>query len=306
ACEHARDQRFKRLGLHFGLIALDVDDDACVRELRRGSGYAVGAGGAGGGRHDGFAAECLDGVKHFLGISCDHNPVDRSTGLGPLPDMLDEGLAGSVQQHLAGQAGRGKASGYDAKHATHTARLGARRQAGKRRRTTMLMIAQAIPYLAFAGAALLLGWVAVDLVRARLRKPRAAGPASPDYDRGLADRPVPMSTRLKAQPMRDSLRIQVEDSVLDVPIEAEAEEQAPQADEPAEEQAEEQAEVKEDGQAEAAAEEAESGPVETSETDSERRSPATSAIMYNDAVVRRDPSVRVFDAIVAPSERMSA
>ncbi len=177
----------------------------------------------------------------------------------------------------------------------------------------MLMIAQAIPYIAFAGAALLLGWVAVDLVRARLRKPRAAGPASPDYDRGLADRPVPMSTRLKAQPMRDSLRIQVEDSVLDMPIEAEAEEQAPhaeaQAEEQADEEAEKQAEVRaaeQDLQDEATAVEAVSKPAETSETDSERRSPATSAIMYNDAVVRRDPSVRVFDAIVAPSERMSA
>jgi Flp pilus assembly protein CpaB len=81
----------------------------------------------------------------------------------------------------------------------------------------MLMIAQAIPYIAFAGAAVLVGWVAVDVMRARLRKVKVKvdGPKAPDYDRGLAEKAKPMSTRLQARPIREETY--VSDSVLEIP-----------------------------------------------------------------------------------------
>jgi hypothetical protein len=159
----------------------------------------------------------------------------------------------------------------------------------------MLMIAQAIPYFAFAGAAVLVGWVALDVLRTRLRKVKADGPKGPDYDRGLADKPKPLSTRLHARPIREE--IYVSDSVLDIPT-TQAQDLETEA-----------AETEATGAANAS-ETPESGPQEfvpqgTASTDSERRSAATSAIMYNETMVKRDASVRVYDAIVAPSERRS-
>jgi hypothetical protein len=160
----------------------------------------------------------------------------------------------------------------------------------------MLMIAQAIPYIAFAGAAVLVGWVAVDVMRARLRKVKVDGPKAPDYDRGLADKAKPMSTRLQARPIREETY--VSDSVLDIPTtqaqDLETEATETEATGPAVEP-----EVPESAPQEFV-------PEGTTDTDSERRSPATSAIMYNEAVVKRDASVRVYDALVAPSERRSA
>jgi hypothetical protein len=160
----------------------------------------------------------------------------------------------------------------------------------------MLMIAEAIPYIAFAGAALLIGWVAVDVLRSRLRRVKVDGPTSPDYDRGLADRPVPLSTRLQARPIREESYVQ--DSVLEIPTS--------QA-----QGLEDESKATESAESATVPEQPKSGPYElvlqgTAGTDSERRSPATSAIMYNDAAVKRDASVRVYDAIVAPSERRSA
>ncbi len=160
----------------------------------------------------------------------------------------------------------------------------------------MLMIAQAIPYIAFAGAAVLVGWVAVDVLRARLRKVKVDGPQSPDYDRGLADKLKPMSTRLQARPIREESY--VSDSVLDIPTTQAQDLESEAAETEATESADEPAVPESSPQ--------EFVPQGTSDTDSERRSPATSAIMYNEAVVKRDASVRVYDALVAPSERRSA
>ena len=84
----------------------------------------------------------------------------------------------------------------------------------------MLFITQAIPYIAFAGAGVLVGWVVVDVVLARLRAPKAAGPKSPGYDRGLAEKAQPLSTRLKARPMHEpepQAKSEVADTMLSIP-----------------------------------------------------------------------------------------
>jgi hypothetical protein len=139
----------------------------------------------------------------------------------------------------------------------------------------MLMIAQSIPYLAFAAAALLLGWVAVDMLRAHVRKPRLAPVLPPAPERGLASPPMPISARLPIATVHDTELVIPTSQAQDL-------EEQPQA-------------------AESAIQE--TVPSITIDANSERREAATSAILYNDPVVRRDPSVRVYDAVVAPSER---
>jgi hypothetical protein len=164
----------------------------------------------------------------------------------------------------------------------------------------MLLIAQAIPYVAFAGAGLLVGWVIVDVVRARLRTPRLSGPKSPDYDRGLADRPVPLSTRLKAQPLHEPAQPdipEVADTLLNIPTS-----QARPLDE------EESVDPAEEAEYQAP----QGDPVEfvpevATGTELEVEGADVASIEYNEdeETVVRDPSVRVYDAIVAASERRS-
>ncbi len=166
----------------------------------------------------------------------------------------------------------------------------------------MLMIAQYVPWLAFAGAAGLLGWVMFDLLTARMRKVKLTPDETQDSGRGLVGKPVPLSQRLELSPGPDMPTNQVRDMVV------EYEPAAPeewQPDPAAEARASESTPNEPVSDTERCVGVSELAPEseQTLATESERTDAATSAVVYNDAVVQRDPSVRVYDLAVAPSER---
>lgn len=162
----------------------------------------------------------------------------------------------------------------------------------------MLMIAQYIPWIAFAGAGFLVGWVVLDLALARLRRVKVAAEAPEDSGRGLVSKPVPISQRLEARPEPAMPVNQVRDIVVETP--AEEWQPDPEAESKAADSNPLEA-VSDTERCEAVALAPESE--RRLADDSERAAAASSTVVYNDAVVQRDPSVRVYDLAVAPSER---
>lgn len=152
----------------------------------------------------------------------------------------------------------------------------------------MLLFVEYIPWIAFIGAGLLVGWVGADIARSRLRKPRNAAPETQDSGRGLAGPPE----RLKPEP--------------EVAEAAKAVEVAPEQleIEPAEELV---LPVTQAVSLTEAADETEAEPEKPAETEAEQEpaelEPTEEEVSGEMMLVRRDPSVRVFDAVVAPSER---
>lgn len=163
----------------------------------------------------------------------------------------------------------------------------------------MLMIAQYIPWIAFAGAGFLVGWVVLDLALARLRRVKISIEAPEDSGRGLVGKPVPLSQRLEARPEPDMPVNLVRDIVVDEEP-AQEWQPDPEAESRASDSNPHEA-VHDTERCEAV----ELAPVSERALadDSERTAAASSTVVYNDAVVQRDPSVRVYDLAVAPSER---
>ena len=151
-----------------------------------------------------------------------------------------------------------------------------------------LLIVDIIPYFAFGGAALLLGWLAFDILRSR--KPAAAKPAPAESARGLAG---------PAEPLRDAGR------VADIPVSlavnfepvAIVVEESDNADGPMLEP-EPESRLGEDTEVSAE-------PV-TEEEDVEAVVVESARMTGGEVLIKRDPSVRVFDAVVAASERKAS
>jgi len=147
-----------------------------------------------------------------------------------------------------------------------------------------VLIVEYVPYVAFIAAAGLVAWVGFDVLRARLARPRTAAPeAAQDSGRGLAGPAVPLSARAPL----------VAELVPVVEPEPEPEPEAAAEPEPVAElepEAEPELPV---SQAVDVAEAPEEDPVEKLPIE----------VRADVIAVRRDPSVRVFDTAVAPSER---
>lgn len=168
----------------------------------------------------------------------------------------------------------------------------------------MLMLATLVPYIAFAGAAFLLGWVGYDMLKSRFRRPLTPEVQPEDSGRGLVSKPMPFSARIAARPtplsgdasrplVRLSDRIEAQP---DMPV-SHAWDMAD--DEPAEEAAEE-------AEAEAAEETVVvDSSAQPATAESELDAANEPAAVYNDAVVRKDASVRVYDTSVASSGRQA-
>lgn len=156
----------------------------------------------------------------------------------------------------------------------------------------MLLIVEIVPYVAFLGAAALVGWVGFDILREKRRK----SPSAPIQEsvRGLAGPPQPIQDDADAseaapedveqEPEAEIIITPAEELVLpsshavDVASEPEQCDNEPSDSEPVE------------------APSAELAPEDEEDLDSDE-----SVIL-----VRRDPSVRVFDTAVAASERKVA
>ena len=164
----------------------------------------------------------------------------------------------------------------------------------------MLLIVEIVPYVAFLGAAALVGWVAFDILREKKRKSSApAQPETKDSGRGLAG---------PAQPLTEEL---VQPTIV-VGLTHEAGE-APEAEEkigPAEELVLPSSQAVDVANAPEECENAESEPEpEEVEASSDELAPEVDEDLDSDEtviLVRRDPSVRVFDTAVAASERKVA
>ena len=126
-----------------------------------------------------------------------------------------------------------------------------------------LLIVEYLPYFAFFAAGVLVAWVGADLLRSKRRKPLAA---PQDSGRGLAG-PV--------EPMREPVMTPADELVLPV---SQAVEFAPVGT-------------------------SAKMPVAPVESSRDIKVEATAAASEKMQLVRRDPSVRVFDTAVAPSER---
>jgi hypothetical protein len=148
----------------------------------------------------------------------------------------------------------------------------------------MLLIVEIVPYVAFLGAAVLMGWVGFDILRARRRK-QSPQPAR-DSGRGLAGPPQPITDQPEVEAEAPQVTITPDDELIlpnshavDVAHEPDACDNA--EPEPDSVESSEQAEL---------------APEADEDLDSDE-----SVIL-----VRRDPSVRVFDTAVAASERKAA
>ncbi|MCA8914469.1 MAG: hypothetical protein KDB90_03585 [Planctomycetes bacterium] len=151
----------------------------------------------------------------------------------------------------------------------------------------MLLIVEYIPYVAFTAAAGLVAWVTADVLRSRKRATAKAPEAAQDSGRGLAGPAQPLAT----------LRPEAEEAVDSIAEEAaeEAPELAPpeELELPVSQARDLSAEEETGAEAEAPAE-------VTEESETADDAPVVAAEVIP---VRRDPSVRVFDTAVAPSER---
>ena len=163
-----------------------------------------------------------------------------------------------------------------------------------------LLIVEYISWIAFVGAGLLVGWVGADMLISKRRKPSKA-PEPKDSGRGLAG---------PAEPMSSTRQAQVENEETDEATEEEPKVEAPaqQEIEPAEElvlpvsQAVEMTDEPEEEPEEEATEPEETADLEA-QTEAETQPEDEDVVSGDVMLVKRDPSVRVFDAVVAPSER---
>lgn len=148
-----------------------------------------------------------------------------------------------------------------------------------------LIIVDVIPYFAFAGAGLILAWLGFDILRSRKPKAKAApaesvrglaGPAEPL--REVTPEPeVPVSFAVDLDPV--AIEVETSDNI-DGP------EHLPEP-------------------ASRLGEDTEVNVEPVTEEDDEVRAAAdeSARVLGGDTMIRRDPSVRVFDAVVAASER---
>ena len=166
----------------------------------------------------------------------------------------------------------------------------------------MLLIVEIVPYVAFLGAAALVGWVAFDVLREKRRKSSGVNtPEAKDSGRVLAGPATPMIDE-PAQPAgaEDGVEEGEKTSVVDDAIEPAEELVLPSS------QAVDVASEKEE--CENHAPESLPEPEEATAT-SEELAPEVEEDLDSDEtviLVRRDPSVRVFDTAVAASERKVA
>jgi len=147
-----------------------------------------------------------------------------------------------------------------------------------------VLIVEYVPYVAFTAAAGLVAWVGFDMLRARLARPRGVAPeAAQDSGRGLAGPAIPLSARAPLvaevvpvfEPEPEPVVVAEAEPEPVAELEPEAEPELPVS------QAVDVAEAPEEDPAEEL-------PIE---------------VRADVIAVRRDPSVRVFDTAVAPSER---
>lgn len=153
----------------------------------------------------------------------------------------------------------------------------------------MLLIVEIVPYVAFLGAAALVGWVGFDILREKKRK--APAPEAKDSGRGLAGPPQPLT--------EESPEEQVDNEVIIEPAEELVLPSSHAVDVASEEESCEN-EVPEP--------ELEPEPEEAEASSGELAPEAEEDLDSDETVilVRRDPSVRVFDTAVAASERKAA
>lgn len=166
----------------------------------------------------------------------------------------------------------------------------------------MIAIVEAVPYIAFTGAGLLLAWVGLDLLRAKLRA-RNVSPAPAESGRGLAGKPEPLSARIPAlaaaathEPpvVADAVVQLAGESGPVIGLRMEADSRPMPALAPATDPGlsfQRDTEV----------------PALTAENvaESDKMQPVGSGVAAASApLVRRDPSVRVFDTAVAASDRV--
>lgn len=161
-----------------------------------------------------------------------------------------------------------------------------------------ILIVEVLPYLAFAGAAVLLAWVGMDVLRDRKKSPPQGAEESA---RGLAGSPEPFAgeTSGRIEVVEDEPPVEEEArDTADNTYKEEADEPAPEvtvshAVDVAKEPAESDNEPEADTEPEADAPDAD-----------DRSSESDAFEVSGDAImVRRDPSVRVFDTSVAASSR---
>lgn len=149
-----------------------------------------------------------------------------------------------------------------------------------------VLIVEYVPYVAFTAAAGLVAWVGFDVLRARLAGSRAKAPeAAQDSGRGLVGPAIPLSARApliaEQQPQPAPVAAAKVEAEPAGEVEAEIEpEIEPEPELPV-------------SHAVDVAEEPEASPAEELPIEVE------AGVIS----VRRDPSVRVFDTAVAPSER---
>lgn len=174
----------------------------------------------------------------------------------------------------------------------------------------MIAIVEAVPYIAFAGAALLLAWVGIDLLRAKLRAATRNAPAPAESGRGLAGKPEPLGSMAPANAPEPVFEVQydsplVAEAVVQlsgesgpvIGLQMEGDSRPLNALNPATDPGltfNRDTEV----------------PVITPEitTESDKMAAvgsAASSPVLSSPLVRRDPSVRVFDTAVAASDRVS-
>lgn len=151
-----------------------------------------------------------------------------------------------------------------------------------------VLIVEYVPYVAFTAAAGLVAWVGFDMLRARLARPRGVAPeAAQDSGRGLAGPAIPLSARAP-------LVAEV------VPVYEPEPEPEPEPVVVAEAEPEPVAELEPEAEPELPVSQA----VDVAEAPEEDPAEKLPIEVRADVIaVRRDPSVRVFDTAVAPSER---
>ena len=155
----------------------------------------------------------------------------------------------------------------------------------------MLLIVEYIPYVAFTAAAGLVAWVTADVLRSRKRATAKAPEAAQDSGRGLAGPAQPLTA---LQPEAEEVAEEVAENIAE-----EAAEEAPELAPP------EELELPVSQARDLSAEEETSAEAEASaEVTKESETADDAPVVAVEVIpVRRDPSVRVFDTAVAPSER---
>ena len=109
------------MGLEFGLVTLHVDDDVVVGEgeQRRGLSESAGAVEVVDTGEEARGPEAMRCILDLGIIGGDDDAGWEFRLLGLLPDVLNEGLAGSVSQDLSRKARRSQAGGNDGHDLNH-------------------------------------------------------------------------------------------------------------------------------------------------------------------------------------------